>query len=68
MSNSGRLRGQAWFDSFAYHGVARLAHLRSEGALSESAQPVYPAQFAGLTDQLRIIAPAAGRTLLRHAF
>jgi len=38
-------------------------HPHPEKALSDGAQSLYPEQFAKLMDQLRIIAPAVGRTI-----
>ena len=38
-------------------------HHQPDKALSDGAQSLYPEQFAKLMDQLRIIAPAVGRTI-----
>jgi 3-deoxy-7-phosphoheptulonate synthase len=38
-------------------------HSNPDKALSDGAQSLYPKQFAELMDQLRIIAPAVGRTI-----
>ncbi len=38
-------------------------HHDPDKALSDGAQSLYPAQFAELMDQLRIIAPAVGRKM-----
>jgi 3-deoxy-7-phosphoheptulonate synthase len=38
-------------------------HHDPENALSDGAQSLYPAQFAELMDQLRLIAPAVGRKI-----
>jgi 3-deoxy-7-phosphoheptulonate synthase len=38
-------------------------HSNPDKALSDGAQSLYPAQFRELMDQLRIIAPAVGRTI-----
>jgi len=39
-----------------------MGHL-PEKALSDGAQSLFPEQFAKLMDELRIIAPAVGRTI-----
>jgi 3-deoxy-7-phosphoheptulonate synthase len=38
-------------------------HSNPDKALSDGAQSLYPAQFRELMDQLRIMAPAVGRTI-----
>jgi 3-deoxy-7-phosphoheptulonate synthase len=38
-------------------------HCNPDQALSDGAQSLYPAQFSELMDQLRMIAPAVGRTI-----
>jgi 3-deoxy-7-phosphoheptulonate synthase len=38
-------------------------HNDPDKALSDGAQSLYPDQFSELMDQLRIIAPAVGRTI-----
>jgi len=44
-------------------GLLIEVHHRPENALSDGAQSIYPEQFAELMGQLRIIAPATGRTI-----
>ena len=44
-------------------GLLVEVHHDPDHALSDGAQSLYPAQFAELMDQLRIIAPAVGRTV-----
>ncbi len=44
-------------------GLLVEVHNDPDHALSDGAQSLYPAQFAELMDQLRIIAPAVGRTV-----
>ena len=44
-------------------GVMVEVHHEPEAALSDGPQSIYPEQFAELMAQLRIIAPAIGRTL-----
>ena len=38
-------------------------HPSPDEALSDGAQSLYPQQFSELMDQLRMIAPAVGRTI-----
>jgi 3-deoxy-7-phosphoheptulonate synthase len=38
-------------------------HCNPDKALSDGAQSLYPAQFTELMDQLRMIAPAVGRSI-----
>jgi len=38
-------------------------HSNPDKALSDGAQSLYPKQFAELMEQLRMIAPAVGRTI-----
>jgi 3-deoxy-7-phosphoheptulonate synthase len=38
-------------------------HCDPDKALSDGAQSLFPAQFAKLMDELRIIAPAVGRKI-----
>ena len=38
-------------------------HHAPDKALSDGAQSLYPEQFAKLMDELRMIAPAVGRTI-----
>ena len=44
-------------------GLLVEVHHDPDHALSDGAQSLFPAQFAELMDQLRIIAPAVGRTV-----
>jgi len=44
-------------------GIMVEVHHEPEAALSDGPQSIYPEQFAELMGQLRIIAPAIGRTL-----
>jgi len=44
-------------------GIMVEVHHEPEAALSDGPQSIYPEQFAELMAQLRIIAPAIGRTL-----
>ena len=44
-------------------GLLVEVHPDPDRALSDGAQSLRPEQFAGLMDQLRIIAPAVGRTV-----
>ncbi len=44
-------------------GLLVEVHPDPDHALSDGAQSLYPGQFAELMDQLRIIAPAVGRTV-----
>ena len=44
-------------------GVMVEVHHEPEAALSDGPQSIYPEQFAELMAQLRIIAPAIGRTI-----
>jgi 3-deoxy-7-phosphoheptulonate synthase len=44
-------------------GLLLEVHHEPEKALSDGAQSLYPAQFEKLMDELRLIAPAVGRTI-----
>jgi len=44
-------------------GIMVEVHHEPEAALSDGPQSIYPEQFAELMAQLRIIAPAIGRTI-----
>ena len=44
-------------------GLLIEVHPNPDGALSDGAQSLYPEQFTELMNQLRMIAPAVGRTI-----
>jgi 3-deoxy-7-phosphoheptulonate synthase len=48
-------------------GVMVEVHNHPENALSDGPQSIYPAQFAGMMDEIGRIAPVVGRNLARNA-